>query len=182
MAEINMPTGAQKPGVRRSKKHSTRVDLTPMVDLGFLLITFFVFTTQLSKPVVADLYMPKDSPDSTKAPASGALTAVLLPDNKVFYYHGDLGSALQAGTYGTTNFSVGDGIGQVIRDKQKAMDKTKPGSGKDLVLMIKQSEESTYSNTVDIMDEVQINVLKHYAFMDLTAAERTFIASKKMVP
>jgi hypothetical protein len=179
MAEINMATGGQKPGVRRSKKLSTRVDLTPMVDLGFLLITFFIFTTQLSEPAVADMHMPKDSKDSTQACASCALTAILMRENKVFYYHGDLTSALQEGHYGITNYGVANGIGQVIRNKQLAMDKIKPGFRKDLILMIKPMDSSSYGNTIDILDEVIINGLKHYAFMDITPHEKT-IANNKL--
>lgn len=178
MAEINMATGGHKPGVRRIKKLSTRVDLTPMVDLGFLLITFFIFTTQLSQPVTTNLYMPKDSPDSTQACASCALTAVLMPENKIFYYQGELNSALQAGHFGITDFSVASGIGQVIRNKQLAMDNTKPGFRKELVLMIKPMNTSTFNNTVDMLDEVSINGLKHYAFMEISEQEKTIATNK----
>lgn len=180
MAEINTATTSDKPGVRRSKKLSTRVDLTPMVDLGFLLITFFIFTTTMSKPVVTKLIMPDDTKqaDPGKVGESSALTVLPIADNKVFYYHGDLNDALKTGAFGITGYSMKDGIGQVIRDKQLAMDRIKPGSRKDLTLMIKPDATSNYQNVVDIIDEVKINGLKHYALMDITAEEKQVAAEK----
>src|SRR5689334_20929388 len=104
MAEINAPaTGSNKPGVRRSKKLSTRVDLTPMVDLGFLLITFFIFTTTMSSPKVMKLVMPDDTNTNvppTNVGKSTALTVIPLDANRIFYYHGDLVDALKENTYG----------------------------------------------------------------------------------
>jgi biopolymer transport protein ExbD len=179
MAEINLPAArGNKPGVRRSKKQSTRVDLTPMVDLGFLLITFFIFTTTMTTPRVTDLVMPKDSPDSSNVGLSNALTVIPLEEDRIFYYHGELSDALKTNTYGVTNYSVSEGLGQIVRYKQAALDKKKPGDRKELVLMIKPMPESNYQNLVNVLDEVMINDVKHYAVMDLTPGEKEAAVSK----
>ena len=95
------------PGVKKAKKLSTRVDMTPMVDLGFLLITFFIFTTTMSSPTTMELFMPKDSDekDQNKAKESGALTIMLSKDNHVYYYEGQLkedASNFKQATFGST--------------------------------------------------------------------------------
>lgn len=178
MAEINIPAGAgDKPGVRRSKKQSTRVDLTPMVDLGFLLITFFIFTTTMSTPKVMKLIMPADG-TGTSVGNSTALTVVPLKDNKIFYYHGELGEALKTGTFGITSYSIIDGLGQIIRNKQAALDKTQPGKRDDLMLMVKPMPQSNYQNLVNVIDEVLINDVKHYAVMDVTNEEKEVVAHR----
>ncbi|HUP14281.1 MAG TPA: biopolymer transporter ExbD [Niastella sp.] len=185
MAEINVPaTGSNKPGVRRSKKHSTRVDLTPMVDLGFLLITFFIFTTSMSSPKAMNLVMPDDTKTAvppTNVGRSTALTVIPLDANRIFYYHGDLESALKENEYGVTNYSVTDGLGQIVRTKQAALDKVSAGKSKDLVLMVKPTPESNYQSLVNVLDEVLINEVKHYAIMDLTPEEKETAYTKSTV-
>lgn len=179
MAEINAPaTGSNKPGVRRSKKLSTRIDLTPMVDLGFLLITFFIFTTTMSSPKVMKLAMPKDGGDDTPVGQSTALTVIPLDANRIFYYHGDLVSALKENTYGVTSYSVTDGLGQIVRNKQAILERVKPGKSKDLMVMIKPTAESNYQNVVNVLDEMLINDVKHYAVLDVTPEEKDVANTK----
>ncbi len=178
MAEINTPAGnAHNKGGRRSKKLSTRVDMTPMVDLGFLLITFFVLTTTWSKPHVTKLNMPADGPSSTIG-NDAALTIVPIAGNKVFYYHGEWSEALQKGNYGTTGYGLKDGIGEVIRNKQIAMDRNYKGGRKEMMLLIKPSPEASYGNVVSLLDETTINDVKRYALMTLTPQEKNNISSK----
>lgn len=174
MAEINMAALGNKPGVRRAKKLSTRVDLTPMVDLGFLLITFFVFTTTMSQPKAVDLFMPKDGPPMDVG-ESTALTIFPMGNGKVFYYHGDLKDALKTSAHGITTFSYSDGIGEVIRVKKAAMERKKKDYSNDLFLVIKPTDASSYKQLIDIMDEVLINDLHHYAISEITEEEKELI-------
>lgn len=174
MAEINTAAAGKIPGVRRAKKLSTRVDLTPMVDLGFLLITFFVFTTTMATPKAVNLYMPKDGPPTDIA-LSTALTIFPMGNGKIFYYRGNFAEAIQHSAYGFSTYSYADGIGQVIRDKKTAMDRKKKDYSKELFLIIKPTDNSSYSNLVDMMDEVIINDLHHYAITDITTAEKELI-------
>ena len=167
MAEINIPAAPGGQGGRKRKVLSARVDLTPMVDLGFLLITFFIFSSKMSESKAMILVMPKDSPDSS------------MVGNTVFYYHGELTAAMKTEAWGITNYSVNDGIGEVIREKRRAMEKNKKDSGKDLFLMIKPADASGFGDVVDILDEVKINDLKHYALMDISGAEKDLVTAKK---
>ena len=178
MAEINLPAGSGNTPKRRRKILSTKVDLTPMVDLGFLLITFFIFTTKMHESKKMDLVMPADGKPSEWG-ESGSLTALLLSEDKVFYYHGSLESAMNDGLYGITNYSVKEGIGKVIREKQVQMDNFKEGFRKELMLMVKPTKESVCRNVVDILDEVIINAVPRYALMDITEEELQVLAEKK---
>jgi biopolymer transport protein ExbD len=175
------------PGVKKAKKLSTRVDMTPMVDLGFLLITFFIFTSTMSTPTTMALNMPKDEKDPEKqneAKASGALTLMLGKNDQVYYYEGEL--APDASNFKSTNFK---GIREIVLNKKKAVvaahqhntqcdeirsrNNGDPNSCKDrdFVVVIKPNEEATYKNTVDALDEMTINGVKRYALVDIDPTE-----------
>jgi biopolymer transport protein ExbD len=170
MAEMDTSSGGghkKGPGVKKSKKLSTRVDLTPMVDLGFLLITFFIFTTTMSQPTAMKLYLPKDADkpeDQNKAKQSGVITVLLGKDDNVFYYEGILDNT--ASNFKSTTFKE---IRNVLLDKKSRTPE------KDLVVVLKPSEECTYKNVVDILDEMAINVLKRYALVDISKDETQLI-------
>lgn len=183
MAEIlneGGPGGRRRAGVKRRKKHIIRIDMTPMVDLGFLLITFFVFTAQLSKPSSVNLNMPSDEePEKpTELAKSNALTILLDADNRIFYYEGKWDEAIKENAVKETNFSYKGGLGDIVRAKQQYLDKYPVDKdGRDgLMLLIKGSDESVYENFINAMDEVLINEVKRYAVMKMTDQEKDYLA------
>jgi biopolymer transport protein ExbD len=172
MAEMDTSSGGghkKGPGVKKGKKMSTRVDLTPMVDLGFLLITFFVFTTTMSQPTAMNMNEPKDDPDQQlKVKNSGAMTILLGKNDQVYYYMGELSAENASQQFKSTNFKD---IRQVILDKKKA---TPIG---DLMYIIKSDKDATFKNAIDILDEMTINTVPpgHYAEVDMAPSEEQLI-------
>jgi len=181
------------PGVKKAKKLSTRVDMTPMVDLGFLLITFFIFTATMNEPTAMDLNMPKDTDkedEQTKTKQSGALTVMLGKDNKVFYYEGELTNENASQVFKQTDFK---GIRTEIINKKNsviAAYRTDPAceekarkEGKkvsdckqqDFFVVIKPTDEATYKNAVDMLDEMTINDVKRYALMKISDTEKQLV-------
>jgi biopolymer transport protein ExbD len=161
------------------KKHSLKTDMTPMVDLGFLLIAFFIMTTELSKPVVAKLNVPHDGPPSTIG-MSNALTVLLGKNNSVHYYHGEWQEAFQNKQIFQTTLAVKDGLGKAIREKQQALDQVrsvKPGAeGRDgLMLLIKATADASYADVVNVLDEIMINKVKKSALIKPTEEEIRYI-------
>jgi biopolymer transport protein ExbD len=171
MAEMDTSGGGghkKGPGVKKGKKMSTRVDLTPMVDLGFLLITFFIFTTTMSQPTAMRLFLPKDTDkpeEQNKVKASGALSLLLGKNDVIYYYEGEL--APDASNFKTTSFKE---IRDIIINKKKSTDP------KDFVVVIKPNAESTYKNAIDALDEMTINDVKRYALVDISDVENQLIA------
>lgn len=170
MAEMDTSGGGghkKGPGVKKGKKLSTRVDMTPMVDLGFLLITFFVFTTTISQPTALKLNLPKDTDkpeEQTKTKASGALTVMLGKDNHVFYYEGELDPAGK--NFQSSNFKD---IRNIIIQKKRSTPES------DFMVVIKPTDEADYKNVVDILDEMTINVVKRYALVDISDGENQLV-------
>lgn len=181
MAEMNTGSNARdRKGVRRSKKLSTRIDLTPMVDLGFLLITFFMITTAWSKPTTMKLILPADGITGITAPESATLTVIPAANNKAFYYHGQLEYALQHNQYGITGFSLTGGIGDVIRQKQQLLDKTFKGGRKEMILIIKPTSGAYYKSIVDALDEIFINDVRRHVLTDITPEEKTLLNNYRL--
>lgn len=166
MAEVQVKDSGAKGGKVRSKKQNTRVDMTPMVDLGFLLITFFMFTTTFSKPNVMDLGLPAKPKDETQKPPdteiklSNSISIIIGKDNRVFYHQQD-----QAGLTDQTLIETKydrEGITKVIEQaKARAADQNM------FTVIIKPTDDAVYKNFVDILDEMAITKNERYGVTDI---------------
>lgn len=172
MAELN--TGGDSGGGKkvRSKKMNPSVDLTAMVDLAFLLITFFMLTTSLSKPQSMELTMPDkekvDISEQLDAPESRTMTILIGKDRKLKYYIGRTDAPLEGPT---ETAHAAAGIRKVILQKMANL-KAKGKVGKEgLIVIIKATEDATYRDMVDILDEMAITGVEIYTLQDITEQE-----------
>jgi len=202
MAEIDGGGGGKHKGKKpKGKKLSTKVDFTPMVDLGFLLITFFMLTTSMNKPQTMEINMPvkdkiENPDDISKIKESQAMTLILGEKNRIFYYFGMTNPNVEV-----TNFSA-KGIRKVLLEESKKRNpkldsieiyKNMFKSGKikedvykakvagvkaykdGIIVVIKADEKSKYKNLVDILDEMLICNIGRYAVVDITEPEKELI-------
>ncbi len=166
MADILQNQNRQKAGVRKSKKASLRVDLTPMVDLGFLLISFFVFTTTISQPKAMKLVMPDDNDTTNHSLAADSKTLNLILDanNKVYVYNGlDINNIKDLGSDSKAMRAA------IIQKKNEV--RNKYGKDDEMVVLIKPTDKSTYANVVNALDEMIICDVKTYVLMDADTHE-----------
>jgi biopolymer transport protein ExbD len=202
MAEIaDSGGGGHDKGKKRAKKSSTRVDMTPMVDLAFLLLTFFVLTSTFSKPKVMSLAYPAkiDKPVDENAPKLNNGITFLLSKDKVFYYTGEFYPADRPGKNGPTvltetNFSA-SGLRKVLADlnsyvllrKEGMVKKVKAkqmadttytrqleqlkGKPEALKVLVKTDDKALCKNFIDLIDEVKIAEIGVIAPVPMLPAE-----------
>lgn len=182
MATINeQPASGPRPS-----RLSAKVDFTAMVDLAFLLITFFMLTTSLAKPNIMPLVMPDKSyiSDPPEVADSQVLTLLLAGNDKVYYYQGITGAHLDSTDYSS------NGLRQVILNKKQQVDEkfgvTMKGDPKNpeqqktvskLTILIKPMHQSRYKNVVDVFDEMKICGIGHYLMLDPAEEELAFIGN-----
>jgi biopolymer transport protein ExbD len=172
--------GGKKNGKVRSKKSDPRVDLTAMVDLAFLLITFFMLTTSLSKPQSMDLGLPdkedKDEPEKDiKVDQRRTMTIIMGDKDRVKWYHGLLEAPEVNGK--PTNAVYGkNGLRKEILSRVVSIPQTTGNKDKGLIVIIKPSKKSTYKNLVDVLDEMAICKVPTYAIVnDISPEEKLLI-------
>jgi biopolymer transport protein ExbD len=199
MAEISQDSGSHKKSKkRRAKKLTTRIDLTPMVDLGFLLITFFMLATSLIKPQTMEITMPSDKKvedeDKTVAKASQAVSIILGKDDVIYYYFGKTeGARVLKTNYApdglrkillAKNFDVAkqvenlnaerDKTDMKAEDYQKRLSAIRANKNAPVV-RIMATDESNYKNLVDALDEMNICSISRYAIVDYEEPDKQLI-------
>ena len=169
MAELDTSGGGKKKGGKvRSKKQSTRVDLTAMVDLAFLLLTFFMLTTTLAKPQAMDLAMPdKEKQDQQELTIADnrTMTILLGAGNRLEWYMGLVDKPMtppQVDNYGR------NGIRKALIENAKKVIATTGDPSKGLIVLIKPSDQSNYRNFVDILDEMKVSNIERYAIVEIS--------------
>lgn len=169
MAEIQGGGGGghKKGGGKvRAKKQSTKIDMTPMVDLAFLLLTFFILTTTFNKPKTMEVNMPDkvdDPSQQTKINQKDILNLVLGEDDKIFWWIGLEPPVSQ------TNYSS-SGVRKVLLEHTRANPK--------MMVLIKPQDESRYENMVNILDEMDITDIKRYAIVEYSDDDKLIIAGQ----
>jgi biopolymer transport protein ExbD len=172
MAELDTSGGGGKKGGKvRTKKMSTRVDLTAMVDLAFLLITFFMLTTTLAKPQAMDIAMPdkdKDEQQELTIADTRTINILLGSGNKLEWYMGSVDKQL---TPPEIQGFGKNGIRKALIEKSKEVVGRTGDPKKGLIVLIKPSEKSNYRNLVDILDEMKITNIQQYGISEISAPE-----------
>jgi biopolymer transport protein ExbD len=200
MADVNTEGGGgggrhhQK---KRAKKLPTKIDMTPMVDLGFLLLTFFMLATTFSKPKIIGLTPPAKTIDTNvfeKVQDSLALTVVLSGNNKVYYYNGKIATKTDSNNIQTTDFSD-NGLRKILlRRNYLVINQLKPlkeklankeikdttyerlrdniQTGKfTIFVIIKTDSVAKYTNVINALDEMNICDVGKYALVDVSKIE-----------
>ena len=167
MAEMNLPQKG-----RRSQ--TPRIDLTPMVDLGFLLITFFMYTTTLAKPATMELKLPSNEPTTTPTTvvAESTITLITIKDHRIVYYEGMLDDATVPKQ---CSFSQ---LRSVLLDKKSrviSLPLTFSPAAHKMYALIKPGDNSTYEDLVQLLDEMIIDVIPLYTIMDVSPEEKEWL-------
>jgi biopolymer transport protein ExbD len=186
-----------KHGKIRAKKQSTHIDMTPMVDLAFLLLTFFMLTTTFGKPKTMEINMPVKPPPGQEIlnEVNNAITILLSDDDKIYWYYGELKPETKLTL---TDFSP-SGVRKLFLDYNKqAVSEIKTlkenalktnmnedtlkskvvdikGKKYALMVLVKTDDKAKYKNVIDIIDELNICLIGKYALVDLDAREYNLI-------
>jgi biopolymer transport protein ExbD len=206
LLESHEVTGNKMHRKLRAKRHSTHLDMTPMVDLAFLLLTFFILTTTFMEHRVMDITMPvKDGHQDV--PVSQTITILLSGEDRLMWYAGE-DDALHPPEMHRAEFSksspnsihkillqknnrlitaikaVKDSVaaGLIAKDEpeiKKHIAAVKSAGKKGLIFLIKSDDKTKYKNLVDLFDEMLICSVNTYAIMDPSLNELSLIEKWK---
>jgi len=207
MAEIVQEEGHKGKGKRKAKKHGTHIDMTPMVDLACLLLTFFMLTTAFNKPKVMEILLPEKPKENEKPPEldkDRALNILLVENDKILWYVGLADPNKTLPVLAEADYSK-DGIRKVLLQRNKELFTRVASMKKDVtegklkiprdsvdsrikrfykedkngpIVLIKAADGVKYRNIVDIIDEMAITNIARYTLVDINPVEKTMVQSR----
>ena len=208
MAEIAQDEGHKGKGKRKAKKHGTHIDMTPMVDLACLLLTFFMLTTAFNKPKVMEIMLPEKPKENEKPPEldkDRAFNIILVENDKILYYDGLADPTKTLPVMTEVDYSK-DGIRKVLLQRNKELFTNVGKMRKDVtegklkiprdsveartkrmykadkygpIVLIKAADGVKHRNIVDIMDEMVIANVARYTLVDINPVEKTMVKNHK---
>jgi len=156
MAAIN-----ESPATGRYAHKKAHIDMTPMVDLGFLLITFFIFTTRIDDPKALKYNEPVDD-EPMRVKCTTTITLQLQTAESIGYIECANGQE-QPVKY--LKLGAGGGLRQALAEKQKSV-RTFTGDAHDLFVIIRPQPDCNYQALIDVIDEMTINEITRYTIVD----------------
>ena len=160
----------------RQKKLSNRIDMTAMVDVAFLLLTFFILTTTMAPDYVMNFMTPPKGGETSNQAESKMLTLILGAEDQVYYYYGAPDENLEV-----TDFST-EGIRNLLMghiykpDVPTCRGKDKSPGCWDPIISIKTTDKARYENLIDVLDEIKISAAPLYAWAPLSPADSTLLS------
>jgi biopolymer transport protein ExbD len=162
--DLSQSRGKQKhSGKKKAKRVGVRIDMTPMVDVAFLLLTFFMLTTTMSKPETMEINLPpKDT--HAEVPESNLLTLRVTDDFRIFW---NIGNDKPEAVEGTDKKSRLEKMGKLLKDRNAANAK--------LITLIKVNGKAKYIDMVDVMDELNLNNINRFSLAPMDDADMRLI-------
>lgn len=169
MAELNVKQATTSKKVR-VRKAAPKVDLTAMVDLAFLLITFFMLTTSLTKPHSLDVAVPDNTDMNIAEIDERRLLSLVLQEGQLIWYHGDVNKPLQSPAVLTLDNNTLRNLLVSMRDKINTTT-----AGKDMIVLIKPSKEARAIDIIQVLDEMKISNIKRYMLSKATTQDEAIV-------
>jgi biopolymer transport protein ExbD len=160
-------------GKARRKLSTPRIDLTPMVDLGFLLITFFMYTTTMAKPKVMEIAAPpRDMAGGTAVPAEATLVLLPTADHRIAYYRGTEEATMNLQP---CSFNGANSLRRLLEQESarvKALPANYSKEAHELHVLIKPDTAAAYEDIVNTLDEMNIAAVPYYTLMRISVTEQ----------
>ncbi len=151
----------ETPATGRYAHKKAHIDMTPMVDLGFLLITFFIFTTRINDPKALKYNEPADG-DPMPVKCSTTITLRLQSADSIGYVECVNGKEMPVRFLKP---GPEKGLRQLLVEKQKFV-RSFSGDARDLFVIIRPQPECSYQVLIDVIDEMTINEVTRYTIAD----------------